>query len=222
MVEGVNTFRMDCVPFSVSRLVFAFALLATFAGFSVAQEAPSANNAPLAPVNPNQIAVIVFQSAITQTNEFQRAFAELQRKYDPRREQLKALSEQIDTLAKQLQNDGGSLSELERTSRSRTIDEKKKKLERDSQDAQTDFEADMQDLGNRLAAKVGETISDYAQKHHYTLVLDASQQQSVPSVLYWSPSVDITKAIIDTYNAKSGIAAPPLPSGVSPKPPTSH
>ena len=39
------------------------------------------------------------------------------------------------------------------------------------------------------------------------LVLDIAQQQT--PVLYASESTNITKAIIDAYNLKSGVPAPP-------------
>ena len=66
----------------------------------------------------------------------------------------------------------------------------------------------MQELVNRIAGKVGEVMTDYATKHGYTLVLDASQSQDSPTVLYAVPSIDITKAVIDAYNEKSRRAAP--------------
>ncbi|HTD55971.1 MAG TPA: hypothetical protein VK670_11355, partial [Silvibacterium sp.] len=47
----------------------------------------------------------------------------------------------------------------------------------------------------------------YAQQHGYTLVLDVAQQQT--PVLYAVDSTNITKPIIDAYNTKSGVPAPP-------------
>jgi outer membrane protein len=162
---------------------------------------------------PSHVAVIAFQAAVGQTNEFQRDFADLQKKYDPKRQQLKTLSDQIDTLTKDLQTQGNNLSDEERATRSRAIDDKKKQLDRDTQDAQQDFQGDMQELLNRLASKVGAVMTDYAQKHGYTLVLDETEeQQQAPTVLYALPSTDITKAVIDAYNEKSGIPAPPQQS----------
>jgi outer membrane protein len=154
-----------------------------------------------------KIAVITFQAAVTQTNEFQRDAADLEKKYDPRRVQIKTLSDEIDNLTKQLQAQGASLSQAEQASRARVIDEKKKKLDRDTQDAQTDFQTDMQGIINDVAGKVGGLMSDYAEKHGYTLVLDAGDQQT-QTVLYAVPAMDITKEIIDAYNTKSGIPAP--------------
>jgi outer membrane protein len=155
-----------------------------------------------------KVAVIAFQAAVTQTNEFQRAYGDLQKKYDPRRQQIKSLSDEIDSLTKQLQADDAKLTEDERVARSRAIDEKKRELDRDTQDAQSDFQSDMQDLMNKVAGKVGAVMTDYAQKHGYTLVLDAGDQQN-PTVLYAADATNITKAIIDAYNLKSGIPAPP-------------
>lgn len=189
---------------------------------SEAHEAAQAHDAAL----PTKVAVISFQAAVGQTNEFQRDFADLQKKYAPREASLKSLNDEIDTLTKQLQAQGSTLSDDEREARARAIDEKKKQLDRDTQDAQGDFQSDMQDLLNKLAGKVGAVMTDYAQKHGYTLVLDATeQQQQAPTVLYALPSTDITKAVIDAYNEKSGIPAPPAPAAATPdapKPSSSH
>ena len=81
-------------------------------------------------------------------------------------------------------------------------------MDRDTQDAQTDFQSDMQQVLGAVAQKVGALMTDYATKHGYTLVLDAGDQQSA-TVLYAVPSTDITQVIIDAYNEKSGIPAPP-------------
>jgi outer membrane protein len=197
---------MKYLPLSVASILLGTALAAAQAPatHTPATAAPAAAAAP----TQTKVAVVVFRAAVSQTNEFQRDFAELQKKYDPKRQQLQALNEQIDTLTKQLQSQGTTLSDTERAAKARTIDEKKKQLDRDSQDAQSDFQTDMQELVNRIAGKVGDVMTDYAAKHGYTLVLDASQSQDSPTVLYAVPSIDITKAVIDAYNEKSGVPAP--------------
>ena len=56
---------------------------------------------PLYPPRPPdrpKIAVIGFQEAVAQTNDFQRRFADLQKKYDPKRQELKTLNDQIASL----------------------------------------------------------------------------------------------------------------------------
>jgi outer membrane protein len=169
-----------------------------------------------APATP-KIAVIAFQVAVGQTNEFQRNFADLQKKYDPKRQQLKALSDEIDNLTKQLQTQGDKLSDAERATRAKQIDDKKKQLQRDGEDASNDFQNEMQEMYQGLASKVYDVLSTYAQQHGYTLVLDVAQQQT--PVLYAVDSTNITKPIIDAYNTKSGVPAPPAQPGGAPAAP---
>ena len=65
----------------------------------------------------------------------------------------------------------------------------------------------MSDLYQSLAAKVYDVMQSYAEQQGFTLILDVSQQQS--PVLYANTGTNITKAVIDAYNAKSGVPAPP-------------
>ncbi len=203
----------------------SLALVLTLAS-GLALSAAAQTSAPTAaPTAPAKIAVIAFQVAVAQTNEGQRNFADLQKKYDPKRQQLKVLSDEIDTMAKQLQAQGDKLSDAERASRAKIIDDKKKQLQRDAEDAQNDFQSEMQEVYNGLASKVYDVLASYAKQHGYTLVLDVAQQQN--PVLYASESTNITKEIIDDYNLKSGVPAPPasaLPAAPAPavKPPAKH
>ena len=100
------------------------------------------------PAGPAKIAVIDFQLAVAQTNEGQRDFADLQKKYAPKEAALKSLSDEIDGLTKQLQAQGATLSEAERANRAKTIDDKKKQLDRETEDLRNDGQQDMQDLYN--------------------------------------------------------------------------
>jgi outer membrane protein len=180
----------------------------------------AAQTSPAAPAGPAKVAVIAFQAAVGQTNEFQRNFADLQKKYEPKRAQLKTDAEEIDTLEKQLQAQGDKLSDAERASRAKTIDDKKKQAQRLAEDAQNDLTQEMQEVYNGVASKVYDVLSTYAQQQGFTLVVDAStNQQQAPVVLYASASTDITKAVTDAYNLKSGVPAPPpQPAATAPKP----
>jgi len=176
---------------------------------------------PAAPAGPAKIAVIAFQYAVGQTNEGQRDFTDIQRKYAPKEASLKSLNDEIDGLTKQLQAQATTLSEAERNTRAKTIDDKKKQLDRETEDARNDFQQDVQDMYNQLASKVYDVLQSYAEQQGLTLILDISPQQS--PVLFASDGCNITKQVIDAYNLKSGVAAPAAQSGAeAPKPrPTS-
>jgi outer membrane protein len=198
----------------------SLAIVFTLASGMVLSAAAQTSPAPAAPAAPAKVAVIAFQAAVGQTNEFQRNFGDLQKKYEPRKDKLKAMADEIANLEKQLQAQGDKLSDAERASRAKTIDDKKKQAQRFQEDAQTDLQGEMQEIYNGVASKVYDVLSSYAQQQGYTLVMDGSgNQQQAPVVLYASPATDITKAVIDAYNLKSGVPAPAAqPAAAAPKP----
>ena len=178
-----------------------------------AASSPASRSAAAAPAGPSKVAIIMFQAAVAQTNEGKRNFEEVEKKYQPKQTQLKQQSDEIDTLKKQLQAQSATLSDTDRAQKLKTIDDKQKTLQRDGEDAQNDFQQEIQQTYAALAQKVYGSVQSYAQQNGYTLVLDASQQQS--PVLYTTQGNDITGAVIAAYNQKSGIAAPP-PSAPTP------
>ena len=162
----------------------SFAVIFTLASGLVLSAAAQTSPAPAAPAGPAKVAVIEFQAAVGQTNEFQRNLADLQKKYEPKREQLKNMAEEIDTLEKALQAQGEKLSPTEQASRAKAIDDKKKQAQRFQEDAQNDLQGEMQETFNGVATKVFDVITAYSQLQGYTLVLDRSQsQQQAPVVL---------------------------------------
>jgi outer membrane protein len=195
------------------KLSLSLASLLTLGMLSTAALAQSA--AP-ATSGTTRIAIIMFQPAVMQTNEGKRSIEQIETKYQPKQSQLKQESAELDTLKKQLQAQSATLSDEQRAEKLKTIDDKTKMLQRDGEDAQSDFQQDMQQSYAQLAQKVFGTLQTYAKAHGYTVVLDASVQQS--PVLYAAESDNITEAVIKAYNLQSGIAAPP-PSAPSP---TSH
>lgn len=183
--------------------------------------APAAQSAAAAPVTPQaipaKIALVAFEQAVFATNEGQRAVQEVQKKYEPKKAQIDGLSQEVDSLKKQLQSAPATLSDEERQSRLKSIDTKEKQLTRDAEDAQTAYNADLQEAYAKVAQKVSVTTKNYVQKNGYTLLLDVSNQQS--AVMWALQNTDVTQAVVDAYNATSGVAAPPpaAPSASRPR-----
>jgi outer membrane protein len=172
-----------------------------------APSAPGGSSAPAAPAGPTKIAIVSFKLAVAQTNEGQRDFADLQKKFMPKEQQLKALNDEIESLTKQVQAGGDKLTAADRAAKLKSIDEKKKRLDRDAQDARADFQQQIGDMYNQLASKVFDVMAEYVEKTGFTMVLDTSDQQT--PVLYYNPATEISKAVIEAYNVKSGVPAPP-------------
>jgi outer membrane protein len=193
-------------------------LASTWGASALAQtaaEPPSAPGAPAAtaPAGPTRIAVIQFEAVVAQTNEGQRAFAELNTKYQPKQQQIKVESDEVDTLKKDLQTAGDKLSDTERQTRLRTIDDKEKTLQRNVEDARNDFSGEMNEKFSAIAQKVAAVMAKYAQEQGYTLVLDAGSQQQQSPILWASESTNISEAVIQAYNKQSGV--PPQPASAS-------
>jgi outer membrane protein len=199
----------------MNRLLLVLAtLLASGFVLGAAAQTPAAPAA--APAGSTRIAVIAFQMAVGQTNEGQRNFADLKKKYQPRESGLQARSDEIESLTKQLQAKGSTLSETARAAQARTIDEKKKKLDRDAGDLRTEGQQEANEMYNNLASKVYDVMAGYAQEQGFSVVLDVSQQQN--PILFALPSTDITKPVVEAYNVKSGVPPPPPQPPAAPSP----
>jgi outer membrane protein len=77
----------------------------------------------------------------------------------------------------------------------------------------------MNDMYQQLAQKVYAVLDTYATSNKFTLVLDTSAQQT--PVLWANGSSDITKAVVDAYNAKSGVPPQPAAGAAAPARPSS-
>jgi Skp family chaperone for outer membrane proteins len=187
---------------------------------------PAAEAAPAPPqAIPAKIALVAFEQAVLATNEGQRTIQDIQQKYKPKKDQIDTLSQEVDSLKKQLQSAPATLTDAERATRLKTIDTKEKQLNREAEDAQTAYNAELQEAYGKIAPKVSVALKKYVSDNGYTLLLDVSSQQS--NVMWIGPNIDVTQAVVAAYNASSGVAAPapsapaaphPRPATTTPKP----
>lgn len=155
-----------------------------------------------------KFAVINIQGAIVSTKDGQKAAAELNAKTAPKKKELEQKQNEINGLQDQLNKGSNTLSETAKNDLYKNIEAKKKNLQREVEDAQADLEADQNKLLQSLGQKILAVIEKYARDNSITMVVDVSSPQT--PVLYASPSIDITKEIIELYdkNAASGASAP--------------
>jgi outer membrane protein len=199
----------------------------SLAGVSMQAQTPAAplpggsggGSAPAAtPTGSSKVAVIAFEVAVSKTNDFQVKLAELQKKWGPKQAQLKAQGDDVDNQTKQLQAQGATLSDAERATRAKAIEDKRKVLERSFEDARTQYQQEMQGILGSVEQKFFDVMREYVEKGGFTLVLNISPQNS--PVMYAIETTDITAPVVDAYNVKSGIAAPPpQPAGAAPTAP---
>lgn len=197
----------------VSALAAGLSSLAGSAQTAPQAAPPASAAAPTPPpaphATPAKIALIEYEQVAAATNEGQRDLLTLQKKFEPKKDQLQALAQEVDTLKKQMQAAPATLSDTERASRLRAIDVKEKQLQRDGEDAQNSYNSELQETIGGVAKKLGPVVIKYVQDNGYTLLLDNTGQQGGLAVLWTSPgTTDISQAIVDTYNTSSGVPAP--------------
>jgi len=171
--------------------------------------------APVAPsAYPAKVALIAFEQAVIATNEGQKTLADTQKKYAPQKAKIEQLSGEIDTLKKQLQA-AQSLTADQRAAKLKEIDSKDKQLQRETEDAQNAYDVEVRESLSKVMQKVNVVLQDYVKKNGYTLLLDVGGQASPVLWTAAEPNADITQAVVEAYNASSGVAAPP-PSAPAP------
>lgn len=172
---------------------------------------------------PTKVAIISVQQAILQTKDGQKASAELQTKFTPRRQELEKKDANIKSLQDQMKKGSATMSEDAKTKIARDIDSNQKSLQRDSEDFDADVQQEegkiMQDLGQKMM----DVVIKYATQNGFAVVLDVSNQQT--PVLWADPSADITTEIIKLYDQAHPGTGAPAPGASKPAvpspPPTS-
>ena len=187
--------------------------------------APSATPPPAAAAPPEpaptgtaKIATINMEQAIFGSNEGQREVDDLSKKLEPKQTELKKLNDEIDGLKKQLSSAGDKLTDDARATLVKQIEQKQKSLERSMQDARDDAQTQQQEIANRILQKMGPVIVNYASTTGFGMIVDTSNPWPQGPVLWAAPSVDITRAVVEAYNLKSGVPEPARPASSQGRP----
>jgi outer membrane protein len=195
----------------MKKRVVICSILAGFLSFAALAGAQD----PVATGAGGKIGLINIQQAIFATGEGKQAFAELQTKYEPRKQQLQRDQDKVSQLTDQLQKQSATLSDEETNRLRRELDKTQSQLKREQEDAQSDYQADTQDVGNRIGQKMVKIISDYAQKNGFDLVMDPAQI----NIFYAAKGIDITEPIVKLYDQANPVAAPAASTAPAPAKP---
>lgn len=155
--------------------------------------------------SPSKVGTIHIQNAIIGTKDGQKAAAELQAKFDPKRKELERKRADIEQLQTQLRNGSNTMSEEQKQKLYRDIDTRTKSLNRDTEDAQAEFEQEQNRVLQKLGQSIMALITKYSRDHGYAVIFDVSNPQS--PVLYVSDAVDITSEIVKLYDGQTGANA---------------
>ena len=165
----------------------------------------------------SKVGTINIQQAIVSTKDGQKASAELQTRFDPKRKEIEKNNVALQAKQQQLQKMGTVGSEEVKRKLATDIDLEGKRLQRDSEDAQAEWDQEQQKLVNELGGRIMQVINKFATDNGYSMVLDISSQQT--PVIWALPTIDITNDVIKLYdaNAPSTVVAPKSSPSAAPK-----
>lgn len=204
-------------------ILTVFALGAAAAAHAQAAQAPAP--APAAPMAggvastpsgpPTKVAIVQLQAAVIRTQEGQKAAADMQTKFGPRRAALEKQQSDLASLQDQLQKGGATLSDAAKQRMAGDISTGQKRLQRDSEDFDGEVQSYENGLMQDMVTKMVDVIAKYATQNGYAMVVDVSNQQSP---LIWADQANvITEAIVKLYDQAHPSA---VPAGAAPaKPP---
>src|SRR6516225_7025332 len=142
-----------------------------------------------------KIGVINIQEAIVGTAEGKKALAEIQKRYEPRRNDLQRQEQEITALQDQLQKQVNTLSDEEKLRLQRQLDDNQKAI-------------------RRIGQKMVRVINDYAKQNGFALVVDDSQ---LP-VYFVAQGNELTEVIMKLYDAANPAASAAASSSPPAKP----
>jgi outer membrane protein len=180
--------------------------------------APSSATSAVPSGTGSKIGTVNVEQAIFATNEGQRAFEDLSKKEEPKQTELKGQNDEIESLKKQLSDQGPKLNDDARGTLVKQIEQKQKSLERAAQDAKDDWQNQQNDIAQRILQKMYPLIAKYAADNGFGIVIDTSNPWPNGPVLWQNATPDITKYVVDAYNAQSGVTAPARPAGAGSRP----
>jgi len=162
----------------------------------------------------SKVGLVNIQEAILSTAEGKKSMADLQRKYQPRQQEIQKQNQDIQAITDQLQKQAATLSDDEQRNLNRQLEEKQKLMKRTQEDAQADFASDRDEMFRRIGQKMVKVIQDFAPKNGYALVIGSDQ---VP-VYYAATEVDLTEQVVKLYDAAYPAEAPTSGGPAAPAP----
>jgi outer membrane protein len=139
-----------------------------------------------------KVGVVNVQKALADTDELKKASAELQKKYQPRQDEMDKLQKDLESIDTQLS--GGKLSQQAAADLQAQGTRKQRDAQRLADDMNADVEKDRQDILAKMSQKMQDIINKMAEDKGLDLIVEASQ------TLYAKPALDLTADATTAYN----------------------
>ena len=182
-------------------------------------QAPAVAPAPAA--FPTRIAIINLSEAMMRTKEGQKAGAELNNKFGPKKAEFDKRQADIEQMTDRLNKGRATMSDDAQKQLGADIAAKSKDLKRFGEDSQAEMDNDEAKITQDLQTKMSPILTNYAIQNNFAVVLDIGQQSPV---LWYASATNITDVMVALYDqahpvrdetpaaSKPATTAPPKPT----------
>jgi outer membrane protein len=188
---------------------------------AAAPATPSSAQPSTVALTGTKVGAINIEGAIFGSNEGRKEVEVLQKKFEPKQNELKSQNDELESLKKQLDTQGPKLNEDAAANLKKQIESKQKLFDRAVQDAQEEYGSQQQDIASKVLQKMAPMIVQYAKDNGFGMIVDTSKPWPQSPILVAGEGVDITKQVVDLYNAQSGVPAPTASGAGKPTAPRS-
>ena len=145
-----------------------------------------------------KVGVINVQKALSDTDELKKASADLQKKYQPRYDELQKVQKDLESIDSQLNS--GKLNAQQEADLQSQGSRKQRDQQRLTDDLNADSDKDRQDILAKMSQKMQDVINKLAADKGVDMIVEASQ------TLFFKPALDLTADATDAYNKANPVA----------------
>ena len=164
-----------------------------------------------------KIAVVDYGKLMEESPQAKAVSDALRTEFSPRQRDLQAQQASIKSKEDRLQKDAATMTQEQRTRSDKELRDGARDFQRKQSELQDDFNARKTEEMSRLQRTLIDEVRTYAKAQGFDLVI-------ADGVIYSTPTLDITPAILTALQSHSGRAAAAAPAAsspaTSPKPPS--
>ena len=151
-----------------------------------------------------KIAVLDMQGALLQTQDGQKAAAELKTKFGPKEAEFTKRQQDLAAKQEQYRKGEATMSADAKAAATRDIETMTRNLQRDADDAKADFQTEENRLLGGIMEKMKAVLQKYATDNQLAMIVDISTQPN--NLLYADQSTNVTAAIISLYDKSNSVS----------------
>ena len=147
-----------------------------------------------------KIGVVDYGRLVEESPQAKVALEAIRTEFTPRQRDLQNQQASLKTKEDRLQKDGATMSQDQRTNSEKDLRDSYRELQRKQSEVQDDFNARRNEEMSRLQKILIEQVRIYAKAQNFDLVI-------ADGVIYTTPTIDITPAILAQLQANPGAMA---------------